>query len=171
MPPEAMNQRRHNTPDDAAPEGWRIERQYHGRLAFIDTQGTQHDNVDVLRAFPVTAPSGPVAIVSADGTELAWIDSLQDAPAALRRTLEQELAEREFLPVIERIDGVSDSEPAEWSVITDRGPRRFKVAHCDDIVRLPDDSAFITDTDGIRYRIESLTRLSLRERRLFEKMF
>lgn len=166
-----MSERRSPTTDDTAPGGWRIERQAHGRLAFIDARGTQHDNVDVLRAFPVTAPSGPVAIVSADGTELAWIDSLQDAPAALRRTLEQELGEREFLPVIERIDGVSDSEPAEWSVLTDRGPRRFKVAHCDDIARLPDDSAFITDTDGIRYRIESIAQLSLRERRLFEKMF
>lgn len=150
---------------------WRLERHAHGRLEFTDARGERHDNVDVLRAFPVTAPRGPVAIVAMDGTELAWIDSLDSAPHELHATLEQELSQREFLPVIERIEGVSDGEPAEWSVVTDRGPRRFKVAHSDDIARLPDDSAFVTDTDGIRYRIESLTRLSLHERRLFEKMF
>lgn len=150
---------------------WRLERRAHGRLEFIDAQGVRHENVDVLRGFPISAPLGPVAIVAADGTELAWVEALGSAPTDLRRTLEEELSQREFLPVIERIEGVSDGEPAEWSVVTDRGPRRFKVAHCDDIARLPDDSAFVTDTDGIRYKIESLSILSLRERKLFEKMF
>lgn len=150
---------------------WRLQRHAHGRLEFIDAQGTRHDNVDVLRGFPVSAPHGAVAIVASDGSELAWIDSLQAAPAPLREMLEQELSQREFLPIIQRIEAVSDGEPAEWVVTTDRGPRRFKVAHADDITRLPDDSAFVTDTDGVRYRIASLARLSLRERKLFEKMF
>ena len=156
---------------DDSPREWRLERLATGRLEFIDAQGVRHGNVDVLRAFPVSAPRGPVAIVAADGGELAWVDSLEAASGTLRAVLEQELSQREFLPMIERIEAVSDGEPAEWSVVTDRGPRRFKVAHSDDIARLPDDSAFVTDTDGIRYRITSLDSLSLRERRLFEKMF
>ncbi|MFM7033665.1 MAG: DUF1854 domain-containing protein [Planctomycetia bacterium] len=150
---------------------WRLERHAHGRLSLIDSAGVQHHNVDVLRGFPITAPRGSVAIVAADGTELAWIDSLESAPGPLREMLEQELSQREFLPVIERIETVSDGEPAEWSVMTDRGPRRFKVAHADDIARLPDDSAFVTDIDGIRYRIESLARLPLQDRRMIEKMY
>ncbi|NCV23554.1 MAG: DUF1854 domain-containing protein, partial [Chloroflexi bacterium] len=52
----------------------------------------------------------------------------------MRELLEKELAQREFLPVIQRIEAVSDGEPMEWSVVTDRGPRRFTVAHVDDIV-------------------------------------
>jgi hypothetical protein len=161
------------TPASAATtaEEWRLVRHEHGRLEFIAAHGARHGNVDVLRAFPISDPRGPVAIVATDGAELAWIASLEAAPASLRAMLEEHLAQREFLPVIERIESVSDGEPAEWAVETDRGPRRFKVAHCDDITRLPDDSAFVTDTDGIRYKIHSMAQLSLRERKLFEKMF
>jgi hypothetical protein len=123
----------------------------------------------VLRAFPVTAPHGPVAIVAADGDELAWIESLAAVAPPLRTILEKELAQREFLPVIERIEAVSDSEPAEWTVATDRGPHRFKVGHTDDVARQPNGAAFITDTFGVRYMIPNIDDLDAESRRLFEK--
>ena len=148
---------------------WRLERRPHGRLDFIDVQGRVHADVDVLRAFPITVPVGPVAIVGENDAELAWIESLAAVEPRLRTLLEEELCKREFLPVIERIEAVSDSEPAEWSVETDRGLRRFTVAHADDILRLPDSGAVITDTYGVRYTIPSVARLDSHSRRLFEK--
>jgi hypothetical protein len=150
-------------------EGWQLERQAHGRLDFVDTHGQRHANVDVLRAFPVSDPAGPAAIVAADGGELAWIESLSIVAAPLRAILEAELAQREFLPRIERIEAVSDGEPAEWTVLTDRGPHRFKVAHADDLVAQPDGGAFVTDTFGMRYAIPSIAALDLRSRRLLER--
>jgi len=152
-------------------QGWRIERHDHGRLDLVDARGIRHHDVDVLRAFPVTAPAGPVAIIAADGGELAWIESLAHQPAGLRTLLERELAEREFLPVIERIESVSEGEPAEWAVVTDRGPHRFKVDHVDDVVRQADGLAFITDAHGIRYLIPNVDDLDGTSRRLLEKMF
>lgn len=154
----------------ASRAGWRLERQAHGRLDFLAADGNRHANVDVLRAFPVTAAAGPVAIVAGDGGELAWIDALAEEPHDLRVLLEKELAQREFLPVIERIDAVSDSEPPEWTVLTDRGPHRFKVDSADDIAHEPNGGAFVTDTHGIRYRIRDVDALDGRSRRLFEKM-
>ena len=154
----------------ATPSDWRLERAAHGRLDFIDAAGQRHGDVDVLRAFPVSAPAGPVVIVACDGTELAWIDPLADLDQPLRGLLETELAQREFLPVIERIESVSDGEPAEWSVVTDRGPRRFSVAHVDDIVYAPDGSVSITDGVGVRYTIRQLSRLDVRSRRLLDRM-
>lgn len=151
-------------------ESCQLEQSGHGRLRFTGPDGIVHDNVDVIRAFPVSAPQGAVAIVAADGSELAWVDALETTPEPLRETLERELSVREFLPIIERIEGVSDTEPADWSVVTDRGPRRFKVAHADDILRSADDSALVTDTDGIRYRIPALARLTPRERHMIEKL-
>jgi hypothetical protein len=153
----------------ASAEGWKLERHPHGRLDFVDTQGQRHANVDVLRAFPVSDPAGPAAIVAADGGELAWIESLSTVAAPLRTILETELAQREFLPRIERIEAVSDGEPAEWTVLTDRGPHRFKVAHADDFVAQPDGGAFVTDTFGMRYAIPSVAALDLRSRRLLER--
>jgi len=149
---------------------WSLERRGDGRLDLVDARGRRHENVDVLRAFPVTAPAGPVAIVAAAGGELAWIDALAAVEPGLRSLLEAELAVRELVPVIERIESVSDSEPAEWSVLTDRGPRSFKVRHADDIARPDDGSATITDTVGMRYVIQDVTKLGARGRRLFEKM-
>jgi hypothetical protein len=61
--------------------GWRVERASHGRLDFIDTAGQRYGDVDVLRAFPVSAPAGPVVIVASDGAELAWIGRADRARA------------------------------------------------------------------------------------------
>ncbi|MFM8734020.1 MAG: DUF1854 domain-containing protein [Pirellulales bacterium] len=152
------------------PGGWRLERHAHGRLDFVSTDGRRHHDVDVLRAFPVTAPAGPVAIVAFDGGELAWIESVADLPAAPRAVLERELAQREFVPVIERIEAVSDAEPAEWTVVTDRGWHRFRVAHADDVARQADGGALVTDTVGMRYRIPRIAALDPRSRRLLEKL-
>lgn len=152
------------------PTAWRLERATLGRLDFIDPSGRRHADVDVVRAFPVSVPAGPVAIVARDGDELAWIDSLTDIGPELQGLLEHELAQREFLPLILRIAAVSDGEPMEWSVATDRGPRRFSVTHGDDITRTPDGGAFITDSCGVRYRIASIARLDARSRRLLDRM-
>lgn len=156
------------TPQNTTIE-WRLERRPHGRLDFIDAQGRVHADVDVLRAFPISDPEGPVAIVGENDVELAWIDALAAVEPTLRAALEAELSRREFLPLVERIEEVSDSEPAEWTVETDRGRRRFKVAHADDVLRLPDGGAVITDTFGVRYTIPSISRLDARSRRFFEK--
>ena len=153
-----------------SPEGWRIERHDHGRLDLVDAHGVRHHDVDVLRAFPVTAASGPVAIIAADGGELAWVESLADQPGELRTLLERELAQREFLPVIEQIEAVSDTEPSEWTVVTDRGRHRFKVAHADDVARQTDGGVFITDTFGMRYRIPNESSLDAVSRRLLDKL-
>jgi hypothetical protein len=154
----------------ASPAGWVLERHAHGRLVFVAADGTRHDDVDVLRAFPVSAAQGPVAIIGADGGELAWIDALAAVAEPLRTILERELAEREFLPVIERIEAIADSEPAEWTVTTDRGPHRFKVAHADDVVRQPDGAVFITDTDGVRYLVPRFDTLDAESRRLLDSV-
>ncbi|MEI6241013.1 MAG: DUF1854 domain-containing protein [Planctomycetia bacterium] len=155
-------------PGSIAPR-WRLERRPHGRLDFLDADGRWHADVDVLRAFPVSAATGPVAIVGANDAELVWIESLAAMEPGLRQLLEEELARREFLPTIERIVSVSDGEPAEWSVLTDRGPHRFTVGHADDILRLADGGAVIIDTFGLRYTIPSIARLDGRSRRFFER--
>jgi hypothetical protein len=158
----------HHAP--AASPGWQLERAAHGRLDFVDAAGQRHVDVDVIRAFPVSAAAGPVAIVGVDGAELAWVDSMADLEPALRSLLEQELSQREFLPVIERIESVTDGEPTEWSVVTDRGPRRFIVAHVDDIVYAADGAACITDSVGVRYTIPQVSHLDARSRRLLDRM-
>ena len=154
----------------AAADGWRLERRADGSLAFVATNGSTHEDVELRRAFPLSAPQAGLAILAADGTDLAWIDSLGAVTGPLRHLLEEELARREFVPVIERIERVSEGRPAEWNVVTDRGPNRFTVAHPDDVSLQPDGSASITDADGIRYRIPAITALDPRSRRLLDRV-
>jgi len=155
--------------DHPRPPAWRIERLPHGRVDFVSATGVRHTDVDIVRAFPFTRPDGLVAIVADDGSELAWIDSLDEVGPALAAELRAELASREFLPVITRIDAVNDAEPAEWTVVTDRGRHRFRVAHADDIARQADGGVFITDTHGMRYRIPREAALDAASRRLLDR--
>ncbi len=149
--------------------GWRLERRPDGGLDFIAADGVRHADADIRRAFPLSAPEAGLAVVSHKGTELAWVASLATAEPDLRRFLDAELARREFMPVIERIEAISEARPAEWSVITDRGPHRFGVAHPDDVARRPE-GTFVTDTDGIRYRLVPESNLDDRSRRILERL-
>lgn len=163
-PPDAL------PPDAAVPlPGWTLRRRPHGRVDFVGDDGTVHADVDVLRAFPLSAPRGPAAVLAADGSELAWIESIDDLPEPLRTRLLEELSDREFLPTITAIEAVSDTDPAEWTVLTDRGPRRFTLAGPDDVERLPDGSALVSDASGVRYRIASIAALDARSRRLLDR--
>ena len=174
MPPSESESPHRSIREQIAPAptpspGWRLVCRPHGHVDFVDATGKVFIDVDVLRAFPVTAPQGPVAIVSAEGDELAWFDSLEGIPADLRDGIVAELATREFLPTIERIEAISDDDPPEWSVVTDRGHRRFLLTSVDDIDRLPDGSAFVVDATGVRYRIADIASLDPTSVRLLEK--
>ena len=152
---------------DAA--GWRLDRRPDGSLAFVTAAGVTHHDVTLRRGVPLSAPQAGLAILAADGAELAWIDSLAQVAGPLRQLFDEELARREFVPLIERIDRVSEGRPAEWVVLTDRGPHRFTVAHPDDVSRQPDGGVSVTDTDGIRYRIPAVAALDASSRRLLDR--
>jgi hypothetical protein len=149
--------------------GWRLERRPDGGVDFVTADGRRHNDVDVRRGFPFSAPEGGVAVLATDGAELAWIDSLAACDRTLATLLEAILAEREFMPRVERIVSVSEGRPTEWNVVTDRGPHRFSVAHPDDVSRQPDGGAILTDTDGIRYRVPPAAALDSHSRRLLER--
>jgi hypothetical protein len=141
-----------------------------GRLVLTDADGRQHVGVEPVRAFPVSAPRHGVALCDADGREVLWLDRLEDLPPPLRRLLEEELARREFVPVLRRIVRISaPSEPSEWEVETDRGPTRFLLNNEDDVHRLDGRRAMIKDAHGIRYLIPDTHALDAASRRLLER--
>lgn len=136
-----------------------------GRLTFIDATGQQHAEVSVVRAFPITDPMHMVAIISATGHELLLVHDLAELPDSQRCILEQELARREFLPVIRRIVKVSGRiEPCEWEVETDRGPRKFVLSAYEDVHRLASHRALVFDGEGIRYLIPDVRALDAASR-------
>ncbi len=141
-----------------------------GRLVLTDAEGRQHAGVELVRAFPLSDPHHGISICDASGRELVWLADPDALPAPLARRIEEELAKREFVPIIRRILNVSAPvEPSEWEVETDRGRTRFVLNSEEDVHELDEQRALITDAHGIRYLIPDLAQLDANSRRLLER--
>ena len=148
---------------DLANDAW-------GRLVLIDSQGMRHEGVEPVRAFPLSDPERWVAICDAMGAELAFIEDLKQLSPAVREVLDEALARRDFVPIVERIVRVAvDADPSEWEVITDRGITRFLLTSDDGLRRLGPFEAMLIDTHGTRYLIPDIRRLDAASRRLLER--
>ncbi len=148
-------------------EPFALEREPHGRLVLIAADGSRHEGVVPVRAFPIAAAQEGLSMVDGDGREVAWVPSLAAVPAALRALIEEELASREFTPVIERILEVSTfSTPSVWTVDTDRGTTSFVLKAEEDIRRLPDGALWISDSHGIAFVVRDRRALDRKSRRV-----
>jgi len=141
-----------------------------GRLILIDAEGRRHVGVEPIRAFPISGSTRWVSICDAQGGELAFIDDLAELPRQVRAVLDEDLARRDFVPVVERIVSVSsESEPSDWDVLTDRGATRFTLANDEDVRRLGRQGATIVDAHGTRYLVPVVAALDVASRRLLER--
>lgn len=141
-----------------------------GRLVLTDEQGGEHVGVVPVRAFPIGHPVGWLVLCDAQGRELRCIEDPDQLPEVVRALLDEELARREFIPVIRRVRNVSSYlEPAEWEVDTDRGPTRFVLKTEDDVRRLGPYRALILDAQGVRYLVPDTRELDAYGRRAVER--
>ncbi len=149
---------------------FQLERHASGRLLLTDNQGQQHLGVVPVRAFPIAAPGEGISLVGSEGHELAWLERLDDLPAALRSLLEEELALRDFVPEITRIDSVSSfGTPSTWVVETDRGATSFVLKGEEDIRRLSRQSLLIAAGHGVHFSVKDMGTLDRASRRLLER--
>lgn len=151
--------------------GLRVERNAHGRLVLTLADGTRHEAVVPVRAFPIAAPLEGLSLVATDGREALWVDHMDHLPALARVLIEEDLAVREFAPVIRRIHKVSGfSTPSTWDVETDRGPVQFVLKAEEDIRRLSGRThLLITGQDGLQLRVPDSTALDKASRKLLER--
>jgi hypothetical protein len=141
-----------------------------GQLLLSEVDGRTFEDVEPVRAFPISDRQGPVSIRDRDGHELYWIESPADLPAELRAVLEAELNRREFVPVIKRIVRMAAfAEPSQWIVETDRGQTTFLLGAEEDVHRLDGQRAIIVDTSGVRYLIPDIRALDSHSRRILER--
>jgi Domain of unknown function (DUF1854) len=137
---------------------------------FTGPDGVAHEGVVPVRAFPLSAPDEGVSIVAGDGHELLWIDQLSELPKPLQQALLDELASRDFAPVIHRLVSVSTfATPSIWTVETDRGPTSFSLKSEDDIRRLPNMALLIGSGHGVTFHVLDRMALDKESRRLLER--
>ncbi len=148
-----------------------LHRDAWGRLVLTWPDGRRVEGVVPIRAFPISAPDGFLSICDSAGRELLFFESLESLPSDARRLIEEELARREFLPVVLRIIKVrADTDPSHWQIITDRGPTEFLMEDSDnDVRRLGTYGILLTDSHGIRYLIPDWRRLDAAGRRILDR--
>lgn len=147
-----------------------LRRDAFGRLILTDADGAAHEGVTPVRAFPIGAPDEGIALVDAHGHELAWIERLDALPETLRELIADELASREFMPVIERILSVSSyATPSVWQVVTHRGDTALTLKGEENIRRLPGNALLIADSHGINYLIRDRLALDAQSRKFLDR--
>ena len=141
-----------------------------GKLVVTLPDGTQHVGAVAARAFPIAASQQSISILSAEGKELVWIESLDALPENERQHVMQALQSREFMPEILRLDGVNSfSTPSVWRVQTSRGPTEFVLKGEEDIRRLSPTTLIVADAHGVQFLIRHLPSLDRHTRKLLDR--
>lgn len=147
-----------------------LQRDAFGRLVLTDAHGRRHVGVLAVRAFPIGAPDEGVSLIDGDGHELAWIPRLGALDDARRTLVAEALEQREFMPVLQRLKGVSSfGTPSTWDVETDRGPTRFVLKGEEDIRRLGHGLLIVNDSHGVQYLIQDLLGMDKHSRKLLDR--
>jgi len=66
---------------------FQLTRNLAGRLVLRLSDGTTHEGVTPVRAYPVQSPQEFVALMSTEGKEVLWIERLADVPEDIQRSL------------------------------------------------------------------------------------
>jgi hypothetical protein len=141
-----------------------------GRLVIRREDGFVQEGVVPVRAFPIQAPDDGIALVNGDGAEVAWIERLSDLAPATRALIEEELAGREFMPEISRIESVTSfATPCTWSVVTDRGTTSFVLRGEEDIRRVGANGLLVSDSHGIQFLVRDMQELDKHSRKILDR--
>ena len=141
-----------------------------GRWYYVSADGQQHDHVMAVRSFPVAAPEEGIALVDVDGKELLWIPHLNLLADPVRSQIVKAINQREFMPQILKLYGVSGFvAPSTWDIETDRGRTSLLLKGEEDIRRLSASVLLVTDGHGVQFLIRDLAQMDRFSRKLLDR--
>jgi hypothetical protein len=131
-----------------------LSRRADGRLVLRQENGESETPVLVACCFPWTHPRQFISLRDDKGKEQVLIDDLQQVEAPARELIEDELAERNFLPRLTSIEAITDEiELFHWKVTTAAGPRSFLTRRSDHPRKLANGDVLIKDVSNDLYLI------------------
>ena len=141
-----------------------------GRWFYVSAEGVRHDHVLAVRSFPVAAPDEGIALVDVDGKELLWIPHLGHIAEQARANIQKAIMQREFMPQILKLYGVSSFvTPSTWDIETDRGRTSLLLKGEEDIRRLSGTVLLVTDGHGVQFLIRDLAQMDRFSRKLLDR--
>jgi hypothetical protein len=133
---------------------WSLVRRADGRLVLRRENGDGETPVQAACCFPWTHPHEFISLRDDKGKEQLLIEDLQQVESPARELIEEELAERNFLPRVTGIEAITDEmELFHWKVITAAGPRRFLTRRSDHPRKLANGDVLIKDVSNDLYLI------------------
>jgi hypothetical protein len=155
---------------DNSMKNFTLSKNTFGQLCLRTEDGQFFEQVLPVKAFPISLPGECIALVDRDGHELVWLENLNQISADNQVIIKEELANREFMPVLTRISEVSSfATPSTWTVGTSRGATQFVLKGEEDIRRISKDTYLISDNHGVQYLIENIQLLDKHSRRLLDR--
>jgi hypothetical protein len=141
-----------------------------GRWFYVTAEGVRYEHVLAVRSFPVAAPDEGIALVNIDGKELLWIPNLSQVESKARANIQKAITQREFMPQILKLYGVSSFiTPSIWDIETDRGRTALLLKGEEDIRRLSGTVLLVTDGHGIQFLIRDLAQMDRTSRKLLDR--
>jgi hypothetical protein len=148
-----------------------LQRDAFGKLIWTTAENQRFEGVVPIRAFPIQSPEVGISLVNLDGEEVAWIEELASVPEPAQTLIREELATREFMPVISQIVAVASfSTPCTWTVKTDRGDTEFVLRGDEDIRRIgTGGTLLISDSHGIQYLVRDQFAMDAKSKKILDR--
>lgn len=140
-----------------------------GRLVLRQTRDGKPGEtpVQVACCFPWSRPGEFVSLRDDKGREQVLVERLPGVPPPARALIEEELAQRVFVPRITGVEAIAEqAELFHWQVRTSSGPRSFLTARSDYLRSLPGGKVLIKDVANDLYLVENPGALDARSRKL-----
>jgi len=117
--------------------------------------------VAVARTFPLSDPDHYLGFLDGAGKDIGMLEDPALLDAGSRQVIDEELAKRYFVPIIEKVFSVKEEfGTVYWKVETDRGEKEIIVRNLrDNIQELSATRVIITDIDGNRFEFVDLTKM------------
>lgn len=126
--------------------------------------------VYLYRAFPHDMPDKYISVTDSEKSEYGMIKDLSEFGEKIYDTVLKDLERRYFIPKILAITALEEKfGNSYWNIVTDIGERVITVKDTfKSIIRIGEDRAMVSDEDGNRYEIVSLSGLDRKSFRRIE---
>lgn len=126
-----------------------------GERIVLERDGVTCEDIGFRCAFPLSDPHRYILIKDSEGAVIGMLRDLADLKPDQRTVVKDALREIYFIPIIEKIEKVEEQfGVTTWHVVTDRGPRTFKLrGRTENVLEVAPGRVLITDVDLNRYEI------------------
>ena len=149
-----------------------VFRKTEGGFSALTFNGTDYGHVNLIRAFPFSAPDEFISVRKIDGKneEIGIIEKLNIFDKDTVELINKQLEIRYFMPEIIKIISIKEEYGhAYWTVLTNKGTCNFtSAAGSSGAVIQLDKRVIIKDSSENRYEIKDISLLSQKELKKLE---